>query len=130
MRGFSLVELMIVVAIVAILAAIAVPSYQNQVRDARRADAVSVLLQSRQLLERYYSKNYSYADVPAGTVATKSPNDAGTDTYYSIALASGATNFTLTATPQGGQVGDPCGALTINQAGVKTSVLSLDLCWR
>lgn len=130
MRGFTLIELMIVVAILAILTAVALPSYQNQVRDSRRADAVSVLMQSRQLLERYYSKNYTYANAPAGTVPTKSPIDGGV-TYYSIALVSGASTFTLTATPQGGQAGDTCGALVINQAGVKLSGGgTIDTCWR
>ena len=128
MRGFSLIELMIVLAIVAILAAIAVPSYQTQVSDGRRADAVAVLTQSRQLMERYYSKNYSYANVPAGTLPTKSPLD-GTTTYYAITVASTATTFTITATPQ--DTSDRCGVLTIDQAGAKTSVGDpIDICWR
>ena len=130
MRGFTLIELMIVVAILGIIAAIALPSYQGQVRDGRRADSTAVLLQARQLMERHYSKNYNYAAPAAVGIPAKSPID-GTASYYVIALAAGATTFTLTATPQGGQAGDGCGVLTINQAGVKTAADgTVDACWR
>ena len=130
MRGFTLIELMIVVAILGIIAAIALPSYQGQVRDGRRADGTAVLLQARQLMERHYSKNYNYGTPAAVGIPTKAPID-GTASYYAITLAAGATTFTLTATPATSQSGDGCGVLTINQAGVKTSAEgSIDTCWR
>ncbi|MDA8694051.1 type IV pilin [Pseudomonadales bacterium] len=106
------------------------PSYQGQVRDGRRADGTAVLLQARQLMERHYSKNYDYGTPAAVGIPAKSPID-GTASYYAITLAAAATTFTLTATPQGGQVGDGCGVLTINQAGVKTAADgTVDACWR
>lgn len=130
MHGFTLVELMIVVAIIAILASVALPSYQSQIRDGRRADAAAVLMQARQQMERHYSKNYTYVS-PMG-LPTQSPNDGGATAYYTISSGSlSDSTYTLTATPTGSQAGDRCGALTINQAGVKTSVADpVNICWR
>ncbi len=131
MRGFTLIETMLVVAIVAILAGIALPAYQQQVRAARRADACAVLLQARQLMERYYSRHYTYASAPSTTVPSRSPLD-GTESYYQVEISSqSATGFTIVARPLGGQQGDACGALGINQAGEKTvGGLTVDKCWR
>ncbi len=139
MRGFSLIELMIAVAIVGIIAAVAIPSYQAQSREARRADAAGVLMQARQAMERHYSKNYSYAaGAAAGTTfSAKSPID-GSATYYNLTLVSNATTFTITATPAGSQATDSCGAIAINQAGQKgakgkapgaASAAEVEECW-
>ena len=119
--GFSLIELLIAIAIVAILAAVAVPSYQSQVRESRRMDAAGVLMQARQAMERYYSNNFTYVGAAAGaTFSAQSPIDGG-NIYYVIDFAAGpaAATYTISATPQGGQAGDACGILTIDQAGTK-----------
>jgi type IV pilus assembly protein PilE len=123
--GFTLIELMIVVAIVAILAAIAYPSYQRYVEQARRADAKSALLDASQRLERCYTQNNTYVGCP---VAGTSP-----DGFYAIAAtAQTATAFTLTATPQNAQAGDTrCGTYTLQSTGARAASGSLgaDRCW-
>ena len=138
MRGLTLVELMIVVAILAIISAVAIPGYQDQVRDARRSDATAVLMQARQAMERQYSKFYSYDAAVAGTTfPSQSPAD-GVLAYYTISVVKNATSFTLTATAVGAQDYDDCGNLSINQAGQKgakdsapgaTAVADVQECW-
>lgn len=122
-RGFTLIELMIVVAVVAVLAAIAIPSYNDSVRKGRRGQAKTDLLESAQLMERYRTVNGTYAGATAATlgVATQSPR-TGATFYYTINLAGTTrTAFTLTATPTAAtrQNLDTCGTLTLNAAGVK-----------
>jgi type IV pilus assembly protein PilE len=122
--GFTLIELMIVVAIVAILAAIAYPSYQSQIRKTRRGDAQAVLMQAAQYMERLYTENGCYDKNPCGTGTaptfpfTKSPID-GNDAYYSVALtAVDDDTFTITATPQASESGAT--ALSIDNTGLRT----------
>lgn len=129
--GFSLVELMIVVAIIAVIAAFAIPSYQAQVVDGRRADCTAVLMQARQAMERFYSKNYTYATVQASDLPAKCPLDGDAE-YYTLSISNQtATTYTITADASASQSDDGCGDLTINQAGVKGSEQgTIDLCWR
>lgn len=123
-RGFTLIELMITVAVVAILAAIAYPSYLDQIRKSRRADAEAVLLESAQWMERFYTENNAYNQTRTGVAValpfTKSPKEGGpAGGYYTIAVAATANTFTLSATQAGPQVGEACGTLTLNNTGVK-----------
>lgn len=125
-RGFSLIELMIVVAVVAILAAIAFPSYQEYVRKSRRAQAKADLVELTQLAERYHTTNNTY-------VGFAPPFDQSPRTgqgWYRVAPSNVTQSaFTFTADPQGAQDVDKCGALTINQANVKGSEGTLSECW-
>jgi type IV pilus assembly protein PilE len=119
-KGFTLVELMIVVAIVAILAAIAYPSYSAYVQRSRRAQAKADLTQIAQDLERQFTVQKTYIGyAPDGGFPTNSPHDGGT-TAYTIDAVLLARSYVLTATTAGPQTSDLCGNLTLDQAGVKT----------
>ena len=116
-RGFSLIELMVVVAVVGIIAMIAVPSYNDTVRKGRRADAKVTLMKVAQNLERCFSEKNSYT-VASG--CTNHNNTASDEGFYTITAAQNATSFALTATAIGGQASDThCSTLTLNQAGTK-----------
>lgn len=131
-RGFTLIELVIVVAIIAILAAIALPSYQDSVRKSRRGQAKADLLELVQMLERAYTTDRSYARYdPLPSPFDQSPHVG--EARYAIAIGNvTATTYTLTATPLGSQVNDTrCGELTIDHLGRKTEGGSGDVadCW-
>jgi type IV pilus assembly protein PilE len=121
-RGFTLIELMIVVAVIAILAAVAYPAYNDQVRKSRRAQAKANLVEYAQLAERHFTVNNSYAGFQAPT--NKTP-------FYTVATTVDAATFTLTATAQGAQAQDKCGDLSITNTGAKAKTGSAPLsdCW-
>ena len=121
--GFSLIEIMVVVAVIGILAAIALPSYNEHVRKTRRAAGGACATVVAQQMERFYTANLTYEGAAADTAVCR---DNALD-FYNIAVATGARTFTVTATPAGAQSGDSCGALTVNQAGAKTP--ATDGCW-
>ena len=133
-RGFTLIELMITVAVVGILAAVAYPSYQSYMSKSRRLDAKISLMSAAQAMERFYTENMSYASATAGTVFPTSSNEG----HYTIGFADGspaAEAFTLTATPvaSGPQNGDKCGTFTLNNLGaqdVADATLSAAECWK
>lgn len=104
-KAFTLLELMIVVAIVGILASIAIPSYQESVRKSRRADAAGALYVFANSMERFFTVNNTYVDAP---------DEDDTD-YYELSKTANATTYTLSAAPISGsaQVGDDCGTLTL-----------------
>lgn len=130
-NGFTLIELMIVVAIVAILAAIAYPSYQEHVRKTRRAQAKADMMELTHRLERTYTVDRTYE--AATTICGQTIHSPATGTsYYNIRPECEATRFTLTAAPQGSQTADKCGILKIDQLGNKTVTggsASAAACW-
>ena len=125
--GFTLLEVVIVVAIVAILTAIALPTYRSAVLRGNRADAKAVLMESAQYMERYFTTHNTYVGAtPLTTVSAVSPKGATVSAgniKYSISFAASqptASTFVLQADPANGQVGDPCGMLTLSNTGAQT----------
>ena len=117
-RGFTLIELMITVAIVGILAAVVYPSYQNAMIKSRRAAAQAALSDIAQRQQQFLLDNRSYAGTTAALKVTLPSDVSG---FYDVTIAAPAVTpptFTATATPKGRQVSD--GPLSINNAGVKT----------
>jgi type IV pilus assembly protein PilE len=119
-RGFTLLEVMIACAIVAILAAIAYPSYKNSIQKSRRADATTALLGVASQMERYSTEKGTYATATLGTGAGAVFANHTENSYYNLSLANlTATTYTVRAAPTGAQAGDPCGTLTYTEQGVK-----------
>lgn len=127
--GFTLIELMITVAIVGILAAIAYPSYADFVERGRRNDAKAVLLEAAQYMERVFTERRSYASASLPTSLAQSPREGAA--WYNLTVAVAATTYTLTAAPKSGWTPKLCGSLSLNQLGTKgvSTSDSLSDCW-
>lgn len=129
-QGFTLIEMMIVVAIIGILAGIAIPSYQEYMLRGNRTEGMAMLSDAAARQERYYAQNNTYAD----SVAKLGVNANSNNNLYTLAVSNvSSTTYTLTATAIGAQVKDSkCGDLGLNQAGVKTETGTgaVSDCWK
>lgn len=118
-RGFTLIEMMVVVLIIGILSAVAFPSYVSYVQKSRRFEAQAALYEVAARMERYYTEKNSYADAedPSGT------------SHYDISFVSPpAQTYVIQAIPQGKQGEDECGTLTLAHTGAYTPVTKG--CWK
>ncbi len=119
-RGFTLLELVIACAIIAILASIAYPSYINSVQKSRRAEATAALLGVASQIERWSTEKGTYAGASLGTGVGKIFADHTENNYYNLTLSNlASTTYTIQATPTGTQANDPCGTLSYDQQGNK-----------
>jgi type IV pilus assembly protein PilE len=114
--GFTLIELMITITILAIIVGLAVPAYNDYVRKARRAEAVSTIMSAAQYLERCFTQNndYTACDAPVGDTQ---------DGYYAITVPEfESASFRIEAAPQNAQLNDPCGTYRLDNLGQKSNV--------
>ena len=125
--GFTLIELIIVLVIIAILTMISVPSYQVWVLKSHRSDAMSTLAQDQTSIERCYAQTFSYSAACNSLPPFPHTSPQG---YYTISLTNQtATTYTLTATTTGAQTRDTtCTTMSINQSGAKTGTSTS--CWQ
>lgn len=132
--GFTLIELMIAIAVLAVIIGIAIPSYNQYVLEAGRAEAKGVLMQGAQTLERCFTRFSSYTDSNCD-ISQGSTMMSENDKYQLQATTVTANDFLLTAVPQGGQANDSeCGNFTLDNTGARgisasTDPAVVDECW-
>lgn len=133
-KGFTLIELMVTVAIVGILTMIALPSYQAYVLKSHRTVAINALMSLASQEARWYTTNNAYqSDMTqlGYALANSNPVPDASSNYYKISAVTTASSFTLTAVPQGNQANDTCGNFTYTDLGVQgvNGTSSASSCW-
>jgi type IV pilus assembly protein PilE len=134
-RGFTLIEMIVVMVIIGILTAIAVPSYTAYITRSNRTEARGQLLALSHWMEKWRTQNGRYDDPanannpPPTPPITQSP--ATGTAKYTIGIAATPTTYTLTATPTGSMAGDACGNLTVDHTGARghTGAEPFNTCW-
>ncbi|QBR84026.1 type IV pilin protein [Legionella israelensis] len=123
-KGFSLIELLIVMVIAGILVSIAYPAYREYITRARRSDGQAALLDLASRMERYYSEENTYQ---TATIGTGNPTDVAADNlspegWYTLVINATANTYTLQAVPRNAQATNDtrCQTLTLNNQGVKS----------
>lgn len=134
LRGFTLIELMIVAAVIAVLAAIALPNYQSYVLRSHRSSAITAVMELASRQARYYTTNNTYTSslLTLGYSSDPMPVIDPSNFYYNLSVtAATSTGFTVSAAPVGSQVKDTCGTFQYNDLGVKSvSSGTLSDCWK
>ena len=127
-NGMTLIEIMVAVAIVAIIASVAIPSFQRQSLKGKRADGMAILMDAAARQERHIIDNNEYATTMA---ALKFPADALSEKkYYMVTIdLNSPTEFEMTAVAQGGQADDACKNLIIDSTGARSSSSGKTNCW-
>ena len=134
--GFSLVELLVVLVIMGVLSAVALPAYTRYVQRGHRTEAMAALLESQHFMERYYSANGQYLSpanaLPLLPQRLQGIPSQGTVRYQLSVREATLNSYVLQAVPEGSMARDVCGILTINQAGLRgvNSTRSVAECWR